>query len=76
MNAKPTVLKANHFNLTNNIMKTTYNHTTVEMTDGSKYKMSSVINHPHKPNHAIKTIKKTGVDVMVNEANGFCYKLK
>jgi uncharacterized membrane protein len=58
------------------IMTTTYNLTKIEMTDGSVYIMSSSINIPHKKNHAIKTIKKTGVEVMVNDANGFCYKMK
>jgi len=57
-------------------MKTTYNRIRVEMTDGTTYIMSSAINTPHKPNHRIKTIKNTGIKVMVNEANGFCYKMK
>lgn len=57
-------------------MKTTYNHSRIEMTDGTSYIMSSSINTPSKLNHAIKTIKKTGIDVMINEANGFCYKMK
>lgn len=62
-------------NLIINNTMSTINYSKVTMTDGSIYLLSKQRNFPSLPNHSIKTNRYTGEKLMVNEANGFCYKL-
>lgn len=53
----------------------TYNRSVIKMTDGTEYLLSPKKNFPDKKEHGIKVNSYTGEKLMVNEANGICYKL-